>query len=153
MSFTIEEVHYSEEVRKETQSIFEEHWEEISTYKDIPLAVDWDIYKVLDEQGKLLTLVARNDGELIGYVVFFIHNHTHYKHTSYAVQDILFVRKGIRKSLQGCGFKLLKMAETILRAKEVDIIQHHVKCKHDFSPFLEKLDYHFVEKIYQKRLN
>ena len=50
-----------------------DHWEEVANNKDtIPLDIDWERYRALDDDGSLHVLTARDDGELVGYVMHVI---------------------------------------------------------------------------------
>ena len=153
MSLTIQVQEPTEEWIKEAGGLFVEHYEEISSYKDIPLNPDYEKYAAHAAAGKLLVLSARYDGELVGYVIYIIDTALHYQSSLQAHQDILFVKKGMRKSVMGCGLMLLRQSEKVLKEMGVQVIYQHVKIKHDFSPFLEKLGYDCVEKIYQKRID
>lgn len=137
---------------EEAYALFTEHYKEIAAYQDIPLDPDYEKYLILGEAGKLLILTAKYNGDLVGYIVYVVDYAPHYKGSLQAVQDILFVKKGLRKSLLGCGLMLLRQSEKILKRMGVQVVYQHVKTKHDFSPFLEKLGYENVEKIYQKRI-
>ena len=152
MALIIEIQEPNREWIREACSLFAEHYKEIASYQDIPLDPDYEKYIAMAEAGKVLILTAKYNGDLVGYVVYLIDTAPHYKGSLQAVQDILFVKKGLRKSLLGCGLMLLRQSEKILQRMGVQVVYQHVKTKHDFSPFLEKLGYENVEKIYQKRI-
>ena len=153
MALVIEVQEPDKEWIKEAHSLFVEHYNEIAAYKDIPLEPDFEKYATIADDGKLVVLTARNNGELVGYVIYLVGTALHYKNSLHAIQDILFVKKGLRKSLMGCGYLLLKHSETVLKEMGVQVVCQHVKVKHDFSPFLEKLGYENMEKFYQKRID
>ncbi len=154
MAITIQEERITEELKDEFTSLAYKHWEEIATHKDIPMSIDWESYEALDNSDHLVGMTARDgDGILVGYAVFILHYHPHYKEHIYAQQDVLFVDMSKRKTMAGVGLKLIRESEKVLASYGVDVIHHHVKVKHDFSPFLERLDYNFVEKIYEKRIS
>lgn len=153
MSITVQEEQWSDDFPKEFSAITYQHWEEITAHKDIPLNVDWDMYKMMCHSGRVLVVTAREeDKTLLGYAIFLIGPHLHYKNHVYANQDVLFVRKDKRLSMAGVGIKLIRASEALLKARGVDVIVHHVKVDHDFSPLLRKLDYGLTEYIYHKRI-
>lgn len=152
MTLIIEVQEATKEWAEEAHSLFLEHNEEMGDYVDIPLDIDYERYLSLGEAGKLLILTARFNEELVGYIVYVITSSPQYKSSMHAYQDTLFVKKDKRKSLLGCGFILLKHSEKILKEMGVQVVHQHVELKHDFSRFLEKLDYKHTGKMYQKRL-
>ena len=55
------------------QPLLELHYAELTRNKEIAkLAPDWVRYRTLEDNGYLLTLLAHEDGKLIGYSVFII---------------------------------------------------------------------------------
>lgn len=153
MSLVIEVQPPVREWIEEVAPLFEEHYKEIAHYQDIPLDPDYEKYISFGELGNLLILTAKYNEELVGYIIYTIGYAPHYKGSLQASQDILFVKKGLRKSLLGCGLLLLRKSEEVLKEMGVQVIHQHVKVKHDFSPMLEKLGYTHVEKIYTKRID
>ena len=126
MSLIIEIQQFNREWVEEAHPLFLDHYKEIDTYQDIPLDPDYEKYIMLEEAGKLLTLTARYNGELIGYVIYMIDNALHYEDSLQAHQYTLFVKKDKRKSLLGCGFILLKQSEKILKDMGVQIVYQHL---------------------------
>jgi len=138
-------------LRDEIMPLLELHWHEIALNKDIPLSIDWEKYQQAYDAGNMLICTARDEGILIGYSVFFVHSHLHYKENLFAVQDILFIDPAYRNSRAGIG--VIRFSEQVLKESGVSVVMHHMKTAHDFSPLMERLGYDFVEKIYSKRLN
>ncbi len=133
----------------EMEPLLRSHYEEISHDKSIPLDPDWTAYLAAEAAGKLLIFTARTTArDLVGYAVFFVGPHPHYKSTTFAVQDILFVRPDHR----GTGGRLVIWADQALTDYGVDRVVHHVKVAHDFSPMLERLGYELMDKIMVKNL-
>lgn len=142
----------SEKVRAvwpEIYPIFEKHWEEIAHHKDIPLDPNIEIYHKLDDSGAIRVYTAREDGELVGYCVFFIHPNLHYKNSLHANQDVLYIKKEKRGRF---GMKFISWCDEQLRKEGVQVISQHVKKAHDFGPLLKRLDYELVDLIYARRL-
>lgn len=93
-----------------------EHWLEVGVHRqEMPVAVDWERYRQLEEKQILSVLAARLDGGLIGYAAFFYLPHLHYNSTQLAACDAIFVRKTQRKT--GAGLRLIEMAETEFKAR------------------------------------
>lgn len=133
----------------EMYPLFEEHYEEIAHFKDIPLKPDVELYLKSQDIGLLRVFTARKeDNEMVGYNVFFTKHNGHYKDSLNASQDIIFVRKAQR----GFGLKFIEWCDEQLRNEGVDVVYHHVKAAHNFGPKLEKQGYVLVDLIYAKKL-
>mgnify|MGYP003345974306 FL=1 len=79
IKFGVEKYH---QVCEDIKELIKLHYEEIAVNKDvIPLDPDWDNYKNLCDKNILMIITARDEGRLVGYSIFFITNHLHYKST------------------------------------------------------------------------
>lgn len=135
----------------EVMPLLEAHWDEIAHYKDILVDPDTALYEMVEEAGALRCYTARADGRLIGYLVFFVKHNGHYKSSLQAVQDVLFLLPQYRKG--GVGVRLLKWAEEMLIAENVQVVYHHVKTTNQVGKLLVHLGYELVDEIYAKRLD
>jgi GNAT superfamily N-acetyltransferase len=131
----------SEQLIEEFKSLIELHYQEIALHKDsVPLDPDWDRYAAIDATDNLMIVTARNEKqELIGYSVFFITPHIHYKSTIVASNDILYLHPDYRKGR--VGIRLLKDSETACRHRGVNKILWHIKFAKDFRNILYRLGY------------
>ncbi len=137
------------ELYVEMYPLLEEHWAEVAHYKDIKLNPDIELYLSIQDKGMLRLFTARKEnGELVGYNLFFIKHNGHYKQSLNASQDIIFVRKTQR----GFGLKFIEWCDDQLRIEGIDVVYHHVKAAHNFGPKLEKQGYELVDLIYAKKL-
>lgn len=144
------------ECQDEIQPILRnEHWEEVGHYRDIPIDMEWDKYRQLEEMGKLRCYTVREyidesctETILKGYAFFIVDNHLHYKSTLVANQDILFVRKAYR----GIGRWFLEWCDEQLKAEGVVTVTHHAKPWFDYGTLFEKLGYEKAETIWARRL-
>ena len=128
--------------------LFEQHYDEIAHYKDIPLNVDIENYRILAKAGFLKIFKASQSGSVIGYAVFIVKTNLHYSQSLQAVQDVLFIQKDRR----GFGSEFIKYCDERLKEKGVEVVYHHVKSKHDFSPLLERQGYELIDKVYGRVL-
>lgn len=145
MVFNQERVH---QVIEEIKPLLFKHWEEIAHYKDIPLDPDFKQYQVLEDVGALRIFTARTEeGQLIGYAIFFIRKNIHYQSSLQAVQDVLFIDPAWR----GTGVKFIIWCDQRLAEMGVEVVYHHVKKVHNFGPLLERLGYEEVDLIYARR--
>ena len=92
----------------------------------------------------------RNDDELIGYVIFFIAPHLHYKSCKRAIEDIYFVKKEYRKGR--VGIKLFQYAEEVLKHCGVEVIVMNTKVHLDNTRLFEYLGYKMTDKVFTKIL-
>ena len=134
----------------EFMRVLPEHYEELCVTKDFPLEPDWEQYKALASSGMLRTITCRNDGELIGYIAFFIQPHVHYKSCITAYEDVYFLKKDYRKGR--IGIKLFQYAEKVLKDRGIHRIIVHTKIHLDNSRLLEYLGYKHTDKLYTKIL-
>lgn len=147
MQFSIEAIKDNIE---ESKALTKEHWKEIAHYEDIPLDPDYDQYVQLEEIGFTRFFVARdNSGAMVGYALYFIRPHIHYKSSLQSVQDIIFIKKENR----GKGGSFIMWIDEKLRAEGVQVTYHHIKKAHNWGAMLERIGYTLQDLIYCRRLN
>jgi GNAT superfamily N-acetyltransferase len=135
----------------EIRPLLEQHYQEIASFKEaIPLDPDYDRYQDLELAGALVIIAARREGRLVGYSIFFLAPHPHYKSTIFAGNDIVFLRPEERSG--GLGVRLIRESERIVRELGAKQISWHIKPVNDFSPLLERLGYARHEIIMAKLL-
>ncbi|MCK4714577.1 MAG: GNAT family N-acetyltransferase [Candidatus Aenigmarchaeota archaeon] len=127
------------------------HKDELCLYDDFEFDPDWEGYKLLFGLGQLKVITAREDGKLIGYAAYAIHQNCHYRGRKHAIQDVLYIAPEYRGNMM--GVRLIKYSDDILKHEGVHLVSHHVKVKNDFGPLLERIGYQLAEKIYERRLN
>jgi len=149
MEFNQEEFSY--ELVNEMYPLWKAHYEEIATYKDIALDPDLERYEIMARGGFLRIFTARDEGSLVGYQVFFVTQNPHYKRSTQAVQDILFLSLVLRKGLT--GYKFIKWCDERLKEEKIQLVFQHVKEAHDFTPMLRRLGYQAHDKIMVRRLS
>lgn len=118
-----------------------EHYDELCLDKEIvKLDVDWERYAALEKLGKLFTLALWEDAILIGYSVFILHHHLHYKSLSVASNDVLFLREDKRSGR--AGLQLILESEHRLKDLGVQKITWRVKYKNPtLGHILRRLGY------------
>lgn len=136
---------------EELQYIIPAHYDELCVTKDFPLAPDYEAYGRMYNAGMLKCITARDDEGLIGYAIFIVQPHLHYKTCKTAFEDIYFLRKEHR--LGRTGIRLFQFAEEALRADGVDRIIMHTKIHLDNSRLFEYLGYKHTDKLYTKILS
>src|SRR5262249_37202255 len=64
----------------EGAQLFHKHYLEASANLNEPLNVNWDMFRKLEKAGLEVCVTARHTGRLIGYAVYILIPHMHYKH-------------------------------------------------------------------------
>ena len=134
----------------EFEKLFPLHYEELCVTKEFPLEPDIEAYQALANAKMLRCITCRADGELIGYIVFTISRHMHYRTCITAFEDLYFVRKDYRKGR--VGIKLFQYAEKVLRQFGINRIVMHTKVHLDNSRLFEYLGYKWTDKVFTKIL-
>ena len=136
---------------EELKDVIPLHYDELCVTKDFPLMPDYEAYGRLYMAGLLRCITARNEGGLIGYAIFIVQPHLHYKSCKTAFEDIYFLKKEHR--LGRTGIRLFQFAEEALRVDGVNRIIMHTKIHLDNSRLFEYLGYKHTDKLYTKILS
>ena len=134
----------------ELKEIYPEHYEELSVTKSFELEMDYEAYNKIDSVGALKVVTCREDKKLIGYIIYTISPHLHYKSCITAFEDLYFVRKTHRKGR--IGIKLFQYAEKVLKELGINRIIYSTKVHLDNSRLFEYLGYAHTDKLYSKLL-
>lgn len=132
----------------ELQRLIPEHYDELCVTKDFPLMPDYEAYGRLQVAGMLRCITVRNDDELIGYAIFIVQPHLHYKSCKTAFEDIYFLKKEYRQGRT--GIRLFQFAEGVLKEHGVNRIIMHTKVHLDNSKLFEYLGYKHTDKLFTK---
>ena len=126
------------EIYPELLPLFESHWRELGPYKDkMPLSPNVEIYSYLEAQGQLLTLTARQEGRLVGYIICAIRTGLHYSTTLQAITDIPYVAPSVRG--RGVGVRLFLAAQEELKARKVGPWFASYKVNSQLAPSMDKV--------------
>lgn len=149
LNFAIESY---DRVAEEIKMMLPAHWQELAVYKDIPLDPDYDLYRTLDRAGILKIFTARLDSELIGYSIFVVKRHPHYRGHSWAMNDIVWVHPSHRSAGVGGAFVLFWDAQ--FRHLGVDVVHVNAKVAEPALMYcLKSCGYATVECGLEKRLS
>jgi len=135
---------------QEMQELFPKHYDELCVTKDFPLMPDYDAYKRLSDVGMLKAIVCRTADEVIGYIIFIVQPHLHYRTCLTAFEDIYYIKPEYRKGR--IGIRLFQYAEKVLKAYGINRIIMHTKIHLDNSKLFEYLGYKNSDKLYTKIL-
>jgi hypothetical protein len=135
---------------EEIKPILHEHYQELCVTKDFPLMPDFVNYGKLEVAGMLKCITVRQDGGLIGYIIFIVQPHLHYMTCKTAFEDIYYLKKEHR--LGRTGIRMFQFAEEVLKKDGVNRVIMHTKVHMDNSRLFEYLDYKMTDKLYTKIL-
>lgn len=132
----------------EMEQLFPLHYDELCVTKEFPLEPNWEAYKFYAERRMLRVITVRSDGELVGYMVFVIAPHLHYKSCLTATEDIYYLRPDMRAGR--IGIRMFMYAEEVLKRIGVRRIVMHTKVHSDNSRLFEYLGYRATDKVFSK---
>jgi len=135
---------------QELGGLLSEHYDELCVTKDFPLAPDYEAYDRLEKAGILCCVTVRSDDILVGYAIFIVQPHLHYRTCLTAFEDIYFLKKEYR--LGRVGIRLFQYAEGVLKQFGVNRIIMHTKIHSDNSSLFEYLGYQQTDKVFTKLL-
>lgn len=106
------------------KNVSEHHKEADERETSEPLNMDWDYYFEASLAGQCIAITARDDGELVGYSVFFIETNANHKHILEAVNSGVFLEKKYRGRE---SLNLFKRSTELLRGKGIHAINYLIK--------------------------
>ena len=142
---------FLDQVKDDALYLLDLHYNEIALNQDkIKLNPDWDVYKELEQQGKLKIFTARDNDTLVGYFVVVVGVNMHYKDHTFACNDIIYLHKDYRKGF--AGIKLIKFAKKCLTEDGVSVLAINTKVHQPFDRVLERLGFNLIERVYSSYL-
>ena len=132
------------------KKIIGEHYDELSVTKTFPLDPDWDAYAELANTKKLKFITCKKDADLVGYIIYFVVPHLHYKTCLTAFEDIYFLKKEYRKGRT--GIRMFQFGDKVLKDQGVDRVIYNTKVHSDNSRLFEYLGYKCIDKVFTKLL-
>ena len=133
------------------QSLISEHWEELESRKDIlQVNVDYERFEMLEKAGMLLTLIAKQNTEVVGYSINILSTHLHHKDTLMCYNDLLFLTKSKRNGT--LGIKLINHTEELAKVKGAKMMFWHSKTNTPLSKILPRMGNTLYEQVFLKEL-
>ena len=134
---------------EELKPYLHDHYKEVAMYQDkIPLDPNYEAYGLAQDNGVLHMFTMRDEGELIGYNIFFVQSHPHYNSTYWAMNDIVYIAPDQRHNLASLEF--FQYCEEQLKEFGADVITYHMKVMKTFQALMESLDMDHAEHMYTK---
>lgn len=137
-------------VAEEVTPLLREHWQEVTPDHNRELNVDWLYYFKAESLGHFVGYSARYNGELIGYLAYFIHPHPHYKQEIVGKEDVFFILPKYRTG--SLGIRLMKFAEQELKLRGVTLLLQHSKVHKPIDAILKRMNYKPVDTLFIKSL-
>ena len=140
------------DILEEIKPILLDHWAELSLYPEIPLDPEYDLYELMDKKGSLALYTVRDAGVLVGYAVYFVRRHMHYRGHIWALSDIILVKREHRN--MGLGTSLFDTIEKDMKDYwKVDVLHTTTKILHpELAYLLEARGHTKAEVGYSMRL-
>lgn len=137
------------DLRLEMLPLLVRHWREVAlNHADVPLDIDEDKYKQLDEAGGLHIVTVRRDGLLIGYHVAIVSTHLHYASTLHGITDVYWIAPECRHGVT--AMRMFQAVERELKKLGVRKLFTATKLHLDQGSLFERLGYKPVERVYAK---
>lgn len=131
--------------------LFNPHWDEVAKNKQVMiLSPDMPKYELLESTGKLKTLLAYANGEIVGYSVNIVDVHLHYNMLKVAYNDILYLTPEYRES--PLGLRLIRETERWMKRLDVKLMLWHAKEGTPLAKILPALKYGTQEICFSKIL-
>jgi len=146
-------VKYQEEsyfdVKDDIKPLLQKHWDQSALYRDkINIDPDWNAYEIAYTHGILKIYTAREDSDLVGYLIVSVVPNMHSKSHILASCDLIFVIPEARKGMT--GYKLINFAETKLKELGVSVFNINTKVDAPFDSLMDRMSYNLVERAYSK---
>lgn len=131
----------------EAGPLMELHWREIARNKALlVLNPDEGLYRKM--QPNLLLVTARCAGRLVGYFLWVLMTHLHYKHVLVAEEDLHFLLPEYRRGLT--GYKFIKAACVAAHARGAKLLVMREKIGHEHPALMERLGFKATDTVYTK---
>lgn len=89
---------------------------------DAEIYVDRDFYRRCAASGTLLVITARSAGAIVGYCLFHVYHHWHFKALLAASSDAYWVEPSWRVGFSWVGLRMLKYAMEVLKLAGVRLV-------------------------------
>ena len=139
---------YSPELVSEMVPLWKEHYEETRSRNYGALDPDLSVYIALADQGALRIFTVREESRLSGYQVFFVSRHIHHRELIDATGDILFMRKALRRGMN--GYRFLRYCVEKLSEEGIRVIHQRISARHDFGRLFERMGFELEDMTYSR---
>lgn len=149
-SYRIERIVGTDKI-EECWDLLEEHRKELATHQHLMvLNPDINRYLDLEENGCLLSLAVYKGEEIVGYSVTILAYALHYADLTMASNDVLYLRKDLRKG--AWGVRLIKETEKYAKERGAKLMLWHGKENTAFCELMPRLGYRIQDIMFSKEL-
>lgn len=135
---------------EEAKPIFATYYKDLIPEHSLPFDPNYDQYLEAQDRGNLMCLTCRCNGQVVGFVAFFIVPYLYSRRERIAIEDLYYLADPYRKG--ATGIRLLKEAEKVLKSYGVGIINVVCKAHQDRTKLYERLGYTYTEKHFSKQV-
>lgn len=136
-------------VKQDIQPLLEKHWLETEPNQEtILLNPDWEQYALLDSAGILHIFTARDNGNLVGYLVMMLSKSIHHKDHLFATTDVIYVKPEYRKTHTGAD--LIKFSESHCKENGASLMTLNMKVEFPFDRLMTTMGFNLLERVYHK---
>jgi hypothetical protein len=148
---TVQRERYSEALCQELLPLLKDNWVRTESLIGAePMDPAWDKYQKLDEMDLVECITARRNGELVGYIIYFLSLNMHHKTVRSAHGDLLYVKRD--PGLGRVVFALIDAAEMSMRARGIKYVGWFVQKGSRVRKILESRGYIDDEIVMEKKL-
>jgi hypothetical protein len=136
------------DVQAELEAIMPSHYAELAEDKEsMPLDIEHETYRTLDENQQLLLVTARDNGILVGYCITFVRRHMHYSSLCGFV-DLYYLLPDYRMGLN--GLRLFRVVLEKLKCLGVVKVYVSTKISLNRGKLFERLGFHATDIYYAR---
>lgn len=130
----------------EALPVMERHWEEVGADKErARFRFDAEAFAFLDARGALQVLICRSAGEIVGYSIVIIRQHTHYDLLC-GFEDAYYLAPQFRKGM--AGVRLIRETLKGLRCRGVEKVFFHSKTVKPLGRIFSRLGFVKSDEIW-----
>jgi hypothetical protein len=134
---------------RDAEKLMRRHWEEIAQNKQLlNLNPDVEKYELLDAAGKLLLVTARCQGVLVGYFLWVLVDHPHYRDVRVADDDLHYLAPEFRVGLSGYNFVKRACEFAIERGARLLVMRE--KIGHEHPALMKRLKFKPTDVVYTR---
>ena len=108
---------------EEVKPLLKKHCEE-SEDLGFPLDPDYELYLRIEREGLTRSFSVRDNGKIVGYAVFIVRHHPHYRTVVTDNADVIFIEKEFRG-----GKSFIEWCIEQLKVMGVKVVVYNVKIK------------------------
>jgi hypothetical protein len=126
------------------------HFAELAVSKKFGMDPDYQKYIAANDAGLFRAWTARCEGELVGYIGWWIMPHSHSRRLLLAQDDLYILDPAHRKGMN--GYNLFKTSFAALKESGVNLVILHSKCHKDVGSLLRRLGMEPTDTIWRLSL-